>query len=92
MTWRRRPCDAQAWGPGSGAALAGVPRLLGADDDWSAFDELAFHATLPRMVREARRRNPAVRLPSTGRMVDSLVPTILEQKVTVVEARRASGT
>lgn len=84
------PCiDAQAWGPGSGAALAGVPRLLGADDDWSAFDELSFSATLPRMVREARRRNPDVRLPSTGRMVDSLVPTILEQKVTVVEARRA---
>jgi 3-methyladenine DNA glycosylase/8-oxoguanine DNA glycosylase len=65
-----------------------VPRLLGADDDWTAFDEPAFHATLPRMVREARRRNPAVRLPSTGRMVDCLVPTILEQKVTVIEARR----
>ena len=80
--------DAQAWGPGSAAGLAGVPRLLGADDDWSAFDEPAFHATLPRMVREARRRNPAVRLPSTGRVVDCLVPTILEQKVTVIEARR----
>ncbi len=80
--------DAQAWGPGSAAGLAGVPRLLGAGDDWTAFDEPAFHATLPRMVREARRRNPAVRLPSTGRVVDCLVPTILEQKVTVIEARR----
>lgn len=80
--------DAQAWGPGSASALRAVPRLLGAGDDWSAFDEPAFHATLPRMVREARRRNPALRLPSTGRMIDSLVPTILEQKVTVIEARR----
>ena len=80
--------DAQAWGPGSAAGLAGVPRFLGAQDDWSAFDEPAFHATLPRMVRDARRRNPAVRLPSTGRVVDCLVPTILEQKVTVIEARR----
>ncbi|MDP9997887.1 DNA-3-methyladenine glycosylase family protein [Pseudarthrobacter sulfonivorans] len=80
--------DAQAWGPGSAAGLAGVPRLLGAGDDWAAFDEPAFHASLPRMVREARRRNLAVRLPSTGRMVDCLVPTILEQKVTVIEARR----
>jgi 3-methyladenine DNA glycosylase/8-oxoguanine DNA glycosylase len=80
--------DAQAWGPGSAAGLAGVPRLLGAEDDWSAFDEPAFHATLPRMVRDARRRNLAVRLPSTGRVVDCLVPTILEQKVTVIEARR----
>jgi 3-methyladenine DNA glycosylase/8-oxoguanine DNA glycosylase len=40
------------------------------------------------MVVEARRRNLALRLPSTGRMVDALVPTILEQKVTVIEARR----
>lgn len=80
--------DAQAWGPGSAAGIAGVPRLLGAGDDWSAFDEPAFHASLPRMVRDARRRNPAVRLPSTGRVVDCLVPTILEQKVTVIEARR----
>ncbi|MGK3957926.1 DNA-3-methyladenine glycosylase family protein [Arthrobacter sp. R4] len=80
--------DALAWGPGSAAGLAGVPRLLGSGDDWSAFDEPAFHASLPRMVREARRRNLAVRLPSTGRMMDALVPTILEQKVTVIEARR----
>ena len=80
--------DALAWGPGSAAGLAGVPRLLGSGDDWSAFDEPAFHASLPRMVREARRRNHAVRLPSTGRMIDALVPTILEQKVTVIEARR----
>ena len=80
--------DAQAWGPGAAAGIAGVPRLLGAGDDWSAFDEPAFHTTLPRMVREARRRNLAVRLPSTGRMIDALVPTILEQKVTVIEARR----
>jgi 3-methyladenine DNA glycosylase/8-oxoguanine DNA glycosylase len=62
--------------------------MLGSDDDWSGFDEPAFHATLPRMVVEARRRNLAIRLPATGRMIDSLVPTILEQKVTVIEARR----
>ncbi|WP_426226275.1 DNA-3-methyladenine glycosylase family protein [Pseudarthrobacter sp. DSP2-3-2b1] len=85
---REAHVDAQAWGPGAAAGIQGVPRLLGSADDWSAFDEPAFHATLPRMVREARRRNLAVRLPSTGRMVDCLVPTILEQKVTVIEARR----
>ncbi|MDP9982142.1 3-methyladenine DNA glycosylase/8-oxoguanine DNA glycosylase [Pseudarthrobacter oxydans] len=80
--------EIQAWGPGAADAAASAPRMLGRDDDWSAFDEPAFHATLPRMVVEARRRNPAVRLPATGRLVDSLVPTILEQKVTVIEARR----
>ncbi|OFI37384.1 3-methyladenine DNA glycosylase [Arthrobacter sp. SW1] len=80
--------DAQAWGPGAGAAVAGAPRLLGRDDDWSAFDEPTFQAGLPRLVIEARRRNPGLRLPATGRVVDSLVPTILEQKVTTIEARR----
>ncbi|MGW9414979.1 DNA-3-methyladenine glycosylase family protein [Arthrobacter cupressi] len=80
--------DAQAWGPGAGSAISGVPRLLGGDDDWSGFDEPAFHAGLPRLVIEARRRNPGLRLPATGRVVDSLVPTILEQKVTTIEARR----
>lgn len=81
--------DVQGWGSGAGTAIDSVPRLLGAEDDWSAFDEPAFHATLPRMVREARRRSLALRLPASGRMVDQLVPIILEQKVTVIEARRA---
>jgi 3-methyladenine DNA glycosylase/8-oxoguanine DNA glycosylase len=81
--------DVQACGPGAAAAIEQVPRLLGADDDWQGFDEPVFHATLPRMVREARRRSLAVRLPSSGRMIDQLVPIILEQKVTVIEARRA---
>jgi 3-methyladenine DNA glycosylase/8-oxoguanine DNA glycosylase len=80
--------DIQGWGPGAGHAVRAAPRLLGADDDWSGFDEPGFHATLPRMVREARRRSMALRLPASGRMVDQLVPIILEQKVTVIEARR----
>lgn len=80
--------DAQAWGPGAASAVDAVPRMLGSDDDWSSFDEPAFHASLPRMVVEARRRNRALRLPATGRMIDALVPTILEQKVTLIEARR----
>ncbi|GAA3674015.1 3-methyladenine DNA glycosylase [Arthrobacter ginkgonis] len=79
----------RAWGPGARAAVAGVPRLLGAGDDWSGFDEPAFRATLPRAVDEARRRNPGLRLPATGRVFDALVPAILEQKVTVIEARYA---
>jgi 3-methyladenine DNA glycosylase/8-oxoguanine DNA glycosylase len=80
---------AQAWGPGAAAALSGVPALLGEADDWSGFDAADFSATLPRFVREARRRNLAVRLPSTGRVLDALVPVVLEQKVTLVEAHRA---
>ncbi|MCC3268247.1 3-methyladenine DNA glycosylase [Arthrobacter gengyunqii] len=77
---------ARAWGPGAEFALAGVPALLGDSDDWSAFDQPAFTATLPAALAETRRRNPGLRLPSTGRMLDSIVPVILEQKVTAMEA------
>ena len=83
---------ARSWGPGAGPALSGVPALLGAHDDWSGFDSPAFADSLPHRVREARRRNPAVRLPSTGRVVDALVPAILEQKVTAIEAQRGYAT
>ncbi|WP_407695374.1 DNA-3-methyladenine glycosylase family protein [Sinomonas albida] len=80
---------ARAWGEGAAHAVASAPALLGLTDEWDAFDADPFHASLPHLVREARRRNPGVRAPATGRVVDALVPTILEQKVTTVEARRA---
>ncbi|WP_374049186.1 DNA-3-methyladenine glycosylase [Sinomonas sp. ASV486] len=79
----------RAWGDGAASAVESAPGMLGLTDDWSAFDDAGFLATLPPVVREARRRHPALRLPATGRVVDALVPTILEQKVTTVEARRA---
>ncbi|MER1997347.1 MAG: 3-methyladenine DNA glycosylase [Arthrobacter sp.] len=81
--------SARAWGPGSAEALATVPALLGEYDDWSAFDEPAFLATLPAALREARRRHPGLRLPSTGRMLQTLVPVVLGQKVTQMEAVHA---
>lgn len=84
-----RPVSAAAWGSGAQLALDGVPALLGDNDDWSAFDHPDFLAGLPHGVKEARRRNPGLRLPSTGRMIDALVPVILEQKITTIEARRA---
>ncbi len=83
------PVTASAWGPGAQRALDSVPALLGADDDWTEFDDPAFLAGLPRLIREPRRRHPGLRLPSTGRMMDALVPVILEQKITTIEARRA---
>ena len=92
LSQRGTELHARAWGPGAGHALAGTPALLGAGDDWSHFDSPDFHSTLPRLAREARRRHPAVRLPATGRVVDSLVPAILEQKVTSLEAHRGYAT
>lgn len=78
----------RAWGPGAEHALRNAPALLGQYDDWSHFDSPEFASSLPTLAREARRRNPGLRLPATGRMVDALVPAILEQKVTSLEAYR----
>ncbi|HEU5007397.1 MAG TPA: hypothetical protein VFT67_10510 [Jatrophihabitantaceae bacterium] len=75
---------ASAWGDGAPWLLDRVPRLLGADDDWSAL-ELVDRPLLHQVLR----RNPGVRLPATGLVLDSLVPAILEQKVTGTEAHRA---
>ncbi|GAA3698913.1 3-methyladenine DNA glycosylase [Zhihengliuella alba] len=82
----------RAWGDGA-ADLAAEPgrveRLLGAEDDWSGLDRPDVAASLPRALREARRRAPGLRLPATGRVFDALVPVVLEQKVTTIEARHA---
>lgn len=74
---------ARAWGPGAGWALEGLPGLLGAGDDDAGF--VPHHP----LVREARRRLPGLRLGATGRVWEVLVPAVLEQKVTGVEARRS---
>jgi 3-methyladenine DNA glycosylase/8-oxoguanine DNA glycosylase len=83
---RRLPCGqvcATAWGPGAGWMLDGLPALLGAADDDSGF--VAHHP----LVGQVRRRMPWLRLGSTGRVWDVLMPAILEQKVTGIEAKRS---
>jgi 3-methyladenine DNA glycosylase/8-oxoguanine DNA glycosylase len=75
--------DAQAWGPGADRLLAGVPALLGADDDDSGFT--AHHDVVAR----ARRGLPGLRIGSTGRVWDALVLAVLEQKVASPEALRS---
>ena len=42
----------------------------------------------PGRVRDTRRRLPGMRLSSSGRVFEALVPAILEQLVTGIEARR----
>jgi 3-methyladenine DNA glycosylase/8-oxoguanine DNA glycosylase len=76
--------DASAWGAGAVWLLDRVPVLLGAGDDWTGFD-VAAHP----LLADVARRHPGLRLPSTGLVLDVLVPAILEQRVTGREARRA---
>lgn len=75
---------AEAWGDGADWLLDSVPTLLGRDDDWSGVD-LAAYPHLERVLRGC----PGLRLCATGLVLDSLVPAVLEQKVTGSEARRA---
>ncbi|GHC67626.1 DNA-3-methyladenine glycosylase family protein [Streptomyces cinnamoneus] len=74
---------AEAWGPGADWLLETLPSLLGAADDPAAF------TPRHRLVHETHRRNPGLRLARTGLVLESLVPSILEQKVTSDEAYRA---
>ncbi len=71
---------AEAWGPGAAWALDQLPALLGATDDWTGFE--------PRhpVVEELWRRHPHLRLGRTDRVLEALVPSIIEQKVTGQEA------
>ncbi|MEU1311429.1 DNA-3-methyladenine glycosylase 2 family protein [Streptomyces cinnamoneus] len=74
---------AEAWGPGADWLLETLPTLLGATDDSSTF------TPRHRLVHETHRRNPGLRLARTGLVLESLIPSILEQKVTSDEAYRA---
>jgi 3-methyladenine DNA glycosylase/8-oxoguanine DNA glycosylase len=76
--------SAQAWGAGADWLLTGLPALLGQEDDWGGLDLGA----VP-VLAEVRRRRPGLRLARTGLVLDSLVPAILEQRVTGGEARRS---
>jgi 3-methyladenine DNA glycosylase/8-oxoguanine DNA glycosylase len=71
---------AEAWGPGAEWALDSVPGLLGAHDSWDGFE--------PRhpVLAESWRRYRHARLGRSGLVMESLVPAIIEQKVTGQEA------
>lgn len=75
---------ADAWGPGAAWAIEHVPELLGRGDDWSGLD-----VTTNAFLADARRRQPGLRLTRTNLVLQAVVPAILEQKVTSVEAWRA---
>jgi 3-methyladenine DNA glycosylase/8-oxoguanine DNA glycosylase len=72
-----------AWGPGAEWAGSVVPDWLGAADRADGFDP-AGHP----VVAELHRTIGWLRLGRTGRTWDALVPAVLEQKVTTVEANR----
>lgn len=75
--------EADAWGPGAAWLLEHLPELLGERDDASGFTPA--HAGL----RELHRHHPGLRIGRSRAVVETIVPTILEQKVTGTAARRS---
>jgi 3-methyladenine DNA glycosylase/8-oxoguanine DNA glycosylase len=88
MTAGGRACGdavvtAAAWGPGATWLLETVPDMLGACDERAGFAPA--HPVLRRMAA----RHAGLRIGRTGRVMEALVPAVLEQKVATVEAHRA---
>ncbi len=75
----------EAHGPGAERALGAIPALLGGLDRAPAVMPLGSHPLVARLARV----HPGIRVTRTAAVLESLVPAILEQKVTGGEARRA---
>ena len=75
--------DVEAWGDGAGWASEHAPALVGADDH-----EDGFEARHP-VVAELRRRLRGLRVGRSHAVVEALVPTVFEQKVQGIAARRS---
>ncbi len=74
---------ASAWGDGAAWLLDNLPDLLGACDD-----PAAFQPAHPRL-RDLARQLSGLRISRTARVLEALVPAVLEQKVVGIEAHRA---
>ncbi|WP_099023407.1 DNA-3-methyladenine glycosylase family protein [Mycolicibacterium palauense] len=73
----------RAWGDGADEFADLLPGLLGFDDDCSDFDPV--HP----VVAQAWRRVPHLRLGRTRRVVEALVPAVIEQRVPGADAFRS---
>jgi len=73
----------EAWGGGAEEFMETVPALLGADDDASDF--------VPRepTIAAAHRQVPHLRLGRTGRVLEALIPAVIEQRVPGADAFRS---
>jgi 3-methyladenine DNA glycosylase/8-oxoguanine DNA glycosylase len=80
---RGHEIEARAWGPGAEWALEHAPSIVGALDSPESF------APADRLMRDLVRRLPGLRIPRTLAAAETLIPTVVEQKVTSNEAHRA---
>ena len=83
MRLRGRELAVDAWGEGAEEALDCIPAWVGEFDDPSAL------APRHPAVRRAARLGRGMRMAAVGGLVEVLIPIILGQKVTGVEAARS---
>lgn len=83
LTVHDRDIEFRAWGPGAGWALESAPDFAGEHDD-----PRALIARDP-IVHRLQRRLVGLRIGRTGAVLEAVVPAILEQKVTGIEAWRS---
>jgi 3-methyladenine DNA glycosylase/8-oxoguanine DNA glycosylase len=74
----------RAWGPGAEHALAAAPAVLGVHDDLEGWNPSA-HPVLA----DLDHRLPGLRMIATGAVIEAIVPTVIEQKVTSKEAHES---
>jgi 3-methyladenine DNA glycosylase/8-oxoguanine DNA glycosylase len=70
------------WGEGAAEAAEVLPVLLGEDDDAAGFEP-------PPQARTAHRHAAGLRMVRSDRVLEALVPAVLEQRVQTVTAHRA---
>ena len=75
--------ECEVWGTGATEFVESLPAQLGVDDDASGF------APTEPTIAAAHRSVQHLRLGRTGRVLEALVPAILEQRVYGMDARRA---
>ncbi|KAA0111436.1 DNA-3-methyladenine glycosylase [Mycolicibacterium sp. P1-5] len=73
----------EAWGGGAEEFVEALPVLLGVDDDPGSF------RPQHPVIESAAKRVPHLRLGRTARVLEALIPAVIEQRVTGADAFRA---
>lgn len=85
ITWHPgRPIDAETWGPGRDWLLGRVPAVIGDLDGGAAHLESDVHP----VVAAACRAGSQVRHGASGTLYHEILPTIIEQRITSIEAKQ----
>jgi 3-methyladenine DNA glycosylase/8-oxoguanine DNA glycosylase len=80
LTYSAPTVRVEAWGPGAEWAAARAAALCGEEDDAGGFEPA--HG----LISDLHRRHPGLRLTRTHAVFEALVPVVLAQKVTTIEA------